>query len=110
MAENIIQEMTNLEQQMLIDEFVDHLPAMRRRYSLSQEELGRKVGLSRQSVSAIERKTVALTWNTYLSFMMFFAANCNCLFYFPNRSDFKHADIFERLLKIEHNKQKEEIR
>lgn len=110
MAENIIQEMTNLEQQMLIDEFVDHLPAMRRRYSLSQEELGKKVGLSRQSVSAIERKTVALTWNTYLSFMMFFAANCNCLFYFPNRSDFKHADIFERLLKIENNKQKEEIR
>ena len=110
MAKNMVKEMTNMEQQMLIDEFVSHLPTMRRKYQLSQSELGEKIGLSRQSISAIERKTVALTWNTYLSFIMFFAANCNCLFYFPKRSDFKNADIFERLLKIKNGKRKEEIR
>lgn len=42
---------------------------------ISQTELGKKVGLSRQTISSIERGTVELSWNNYLAIMMFVVVN-----------------------------------
>ena len=37
--------------------------------------MGRKVGLSRQSISSIERGNVALTWNTLLAILLVVLVN-----------------------------------
>ena len=52
---------TSTEQEILIAHMVDRLPALRKKYGISQTELGEKIGLSRQTISAIERKTTPLT-------------------------------------------------
>lgn len=54
---------------------VKRLPQIRKEMKISQTELGDKVGLSRQTISSIERGTVELSWNNYLAIMMFIVAN-----------------------------------
>ena len=71
---------TTNEQDVLIQHMVDRLPALRKKYGISQTELGEKIGLSRQTISAIERKTTPLTWTTMLAMLMFFTANSTCVF------------------------------
>lgn len=61
----------------MINILVKRLPQIRREMKISQSELGKKVGLSRQTISSIERGTVELSWNNYLAIMMFVVVNRN---------------------------------
>lgn len=96
------------EQEVLIEHMVDRLPSLRKKYGISQAELGEKVGLSRQTISSIERKTTPLTWTTMLAILMFFTANSNCVFYFPQRTEFQDAESLQFALSIEGSKKKKE--
>lgn len=61
------------------DEFIatltPNLPALRTLAEISQEELANLIGISRQTYSAIERKIRRMSWNTYLSLILFFDHN-----------------------------------
>lgn len=59
----------------LLIEFAEQLPTIRKILGVSQSEMGRKVGLSRQSISSIERGNVALTWNTLLAILLVVLVN-----------------------------------
>ena len=59
----------------LLIEFSKKLPAIRKELGVSQSEMGRKVGLSRQSISSIERGNAPLTWNTLLAIMLVVLVN-----------------------------------
>lgn len=100
---------TSNYQELLIEHMVNRLPALRKKYKISQTELGEKIGLSRQTISAIERKTTPLTWTTMLAILMFFTANSNCVFYFPQRSEFKDAEMLHSVLRIDGSTTKEKI-
>ena len=63
------------EKQAMIQKLVDELPVLRAKLDLSQEELGERIGLSRQMVVAIENRRRPMTWNTYLAVMMVFLHN-----------------------------------
>ena len=58
---------SEINKEELLSNFVTKLPAIRKKLGLSQSELGEKVGLSRQSISSIERGTVTLSWNIFLA-------------------------------------------
>lgn len=60
----------NKEQIMLIEDMSRQLPDIRREMGLSQTEFGDLVGLSRQTISAIERGTQPLSWKNYLAIKM----------------------------------------
>ena len=62
---------TNHKKELLINELVVDLPEIRRKLGLSQTDFGNEVGLSRQTISSIERGTSDLTWNNYLALMMY---------------------------------------
>lgn len=51
------------------------MPKIRKSLGMSQSELGNKVGVSRQSISSIERGSVQLTWNIMLAVLMVVMAN-----------------------------------
>ena len=88
-------------QKEMIDDLVDSLPKLRKRLKISQTDFGERVGLSRQTISSIERKTTPLTWNNYLAIMMFFTANSKDVFYFPRKQgEFKHIDAFSKMLVV----------
>ena len=90
--------MDSIREEMM-KELVNSLPRMRKRLKISQTELGEKVGLSRQTISSIERKTTPLTWNNYLAIMMFFTANSEDVFYFPRKSrEYKYMNDFARIM------------
>lgn len=99
---------TSAEQELLIEHLADRLPALRKKYGVSQTELGKRIGLSRQTISSIERKATPLTWTTMLAILMFFTANSNCVFYFPQRTEFKDAEMLHSALIIEGSPTKKE--
>lgn len=57
---------SNINKDELLSDFATKLPDIRKKLGISQSELGDKVGLSRQSISSIERGTVQLSWNIFL--------------------------------------------
>lgn len=88
----------------LIYKMVVELPQVRKEMKISQTEFGKKVGLSRQTISSIERGIAPLTWNNYLAIMMFLEANkerCKTVF-----ND--NSQELEAVLAVIHNKNMEE--
>lgn len=98
-------QLTEEKKQQLISEMIERLPQIRKEMKISQTEFGKKVGLSRQVISGIERGTAPLIWNNYLAIMMFLEANKeNCKTVFNDNSK-----ELEAVLAVIHNKKMEEI-
>ena len=51
---------------------VEELPALRAKIGISQEELSRYIGVSRQTLSAVELGKKPCTWSVFLSLVLFF--------------------------------------
>lgn len=106
-VEVFLNNMDEDKKKVIIEDFVDELPKMRKRLGISQTELGEKVGLSRQTISLVERKQLTLTWNNYLALMMFFSLNSSSVFYFPKNKGYKNYDLLTQLMRTD-KKSKEE--
>lgn len=63
------------EQDRLIAILTDELPILRARLRISQDELSRRIGISRQTYSLIETKKQKMTWVTFMAFIAFFQNN-----------------------------------
>lgn len=63
---------TEEEKEKFIDALTEELSVLRAKASISQDELAKLIGISRQTYGAIERKTRKMSWNTYLSLILFF--------------------------------------
>lgn len=59
----------------LIDNMADNLPMLRTKLGFTQEEIAKKIGVSRHTVISIENKKRPMTWNTYLSLVLVFSGN-----------------------------------
>jgi len=64
------------KKQEYINKLLPQLAALRARAGLSQDELAGLVGVSRQTYCLTETGARSLSWNTYLSIVMFFDYNC----------------------------------
>lgn len=65
------------KKQEYINRLLPHLASLRAKAGLSQDELAGLVGVSRQTYCLTESGARSLSWNTYLSIVMFFDYNCN---------------------------------
>lgn len=63
------------EQKRLIQTMTENLPMLRAKLDISQEELARIIGISRQTYCAIESYKRNMSWKTYLSLVLFFDIN-----------------------------------
>ena len=63
------------DQDRLITLLTDELPVLRARLRISQDELSRSIGISRQTYSLIENKKQKMTWVTFMAFIAFFQNN-----------------------------------
>lgn len=63
------------EKQMLIAAITPELIPLRSKAGISQGELANLIGVSRQTYGAIERGDREMTWNTYLSLVLFYDYN-----------------------------------
>ncbi len=85
--------LTDEEKDALINALTDELPALRAKAEISQEEIANLVGVSRQTYGAIERKARKMSWNTYLSFILFYDYNKNTHDFIRHLSAFPHTLI-----------------
>lgn len=68
-------QLTEKEKDAFISALTPQLSLLRTQADISQEELAALIGVSRQTYGAIERKTRKMTWNTYLSLILFYDYN-----------------------------------
>ena len=61
----------------LINALTNNLVLLRSKSNISQEDLASFIGISRQTYGSIERKTRKMSWNTYLSLLLYFDYNQN---------------------------------
>ena len=59
------------EKMKLVDILTEELPALRAKIGITQAELCVIIGISRQTYSSIETKKRKMSWNIYLSLIMF---------------------------------------
>ncbi len=67
--------LTDAEKDSFIATLTPHLAILRTQAEISQEEIANLIGISRQTYSAIERKIRRMSWNTYLSLVLFYDHN-----------------------------------
>lgn len=67
--------LTDAEKEKFISALTPNLAILRTQADISQEELSNLIGVSRQTYSAIERKVRRMSWNTYLSLVLFYDHN-----------------------------------
>lgn len=67
--------LTDAEKESYIAALTPHLAVLRSQIDVSQEKIANIIGVSRQTYNAIERKTRKMSWNTYLSLILFFDHN-----------------------------------
>lgn len=63
------------EKDKYINALTDELPTLRAKANISQDELAKFIGISRQNYGWIERKSRKMSWNTYLSLVFYFDNN-----------------------------------
>ncbi len=57
----------------MIKNMAENLPVLRTRLHLTQSELAAKLGISRQTVIALESGKRPMTWSTFLSLVFIFS-------------------------------------
>lgn len=75
MEEIIKISLSEKEKTALLDKLTPELPLLRTEANISQEEIANIIGVSRQTYGAIERKVRKMSWNTYLSLILFYDYN-----------------------------------
>lgn len=65
------------EKDQLIVRLTNALPALRGAAKATQDEIANAVGVSRQTYNAVEVQKRRMTWNTYMSLILFFDYNPN---------------------------------
>lgn len=81
------------EKYALIEKLTPELPLLRTKAEISQEEIANIIGTSRQTYGAIERKARKMSWNTYLSLILFYDYNKKTHKMIRNISAFPHELI-----------------
>ena len=83
--------LSNEEKEGLISVLVEELPTLRVKIGLSQDELCKIIGISRQTYSAIETKKRKMSWNTFLTLILFFDFNEKTKNYVENSGIFPNS-------------------
>ena len=68
-------EKLNKDREILIDILTSELPVLRARLGISQEDISKCVGISRQTYSLVESKKQKMTWVTFMALLSFFEHN-----------------------------------
>ena len=59
----------------LIELLTEELKVLRAKAGISQQELAKRIGISRQTYGVIESRKQRMTWNTFLSLLFLFEKN-----------------------------------
>lgn len=72
-----VKTVSDMDRQIHMEKMAENLPTLRTKLGLTQEELGKLIGISRSTIIMFERKQRSMTWNTFLSLILIFSKNCD---------------------------------
>lgn len=75
MAESVISSITQIDKKALMEKLASELPMLRAKMGVSQADLGKLIGVSRQTYSMIETQKKEMGWSVYLSLVFVFSLN-----------------------------------
>lgn len=78
------------EKKAFVDALIPELTTLRAKAGVSQAEISNFIGTSRQTYGAIERRVQKLSWNTYLSLILFYDYNHKTHDMIRNSTAFPH--------------------
>ncbi len=67
--------MNDIRKEKLMDNMATNLPTLRAKANLTQAKLAEMIGVSRQTIVAIESQKRKMSWNTFLSCLLVFQNN-----------------------------------
>lgn len=67
--------MEDNQRNRLVQNLTANLPVLRATLHLTQSDLAKLLGISRQQIVAIENKTRKMTWSTFLAAVLIFRSN-----------------------------------
>lgn len=82
---------------ILINTLTSELPVLRAKLGISQEEISKRVGISRQTYSLVESKKQKMTWVTFMALLAFFENNEGSKQLLTTIGFFKNSAFFECL-------------
>ena len=68
-------ELDEAQKEQLIEILTSKLKVLRAEMKISQQDLAKRLGISRQTYVAIENKTQKLAWNNFLALLLIFKSN-----------------------------------
>lgn len=68
-------KINEVDREKLMQVLTEELPVLRAKIGISQGDISNIIGVSRQTYSAIETKKRKMSWNTFLSLVLFFEHN-----------------------------------
>lgn len=67
----------DIDRKAYANKMAENLPVLRVKLGLNQEDLAGMIGVTRQTISAIENKSREMTWPTFLSLLFLFSKNAD---------------------------------
>lgn len=68
-------ELSSETKEKLIKNLTDNLPVLRAKLGISQTDLADRIGVSRQTLTAIESGKRTMTWSTFVALTLLFLQN-----------------------------------
>lgn len=75
MKDGEVRNIQDIDKEKLIDILTEELPVLRAKIGISQDDISRIIGISRQTYSSIETKKRRMTWSSFISIVLFYEQN-----------------------------------
>ncbi len=75
MKDDEVRNIQDIDKEKLIDILTEELPVLRAKIGISQDDISRIIGISRQTYSSIETKKRRMAWSTFISIVLFYEQN-----------------------------------
>ena len=75
MKDGKVRNIQDIDKEKLIDILTEELPVLRAKIGISQDDISRIIGISRQTYSSIETKKRRMTWSSFISIVLFYEQN-----------------------------------
>lgn len=75
MKDGEVRNIQDIDKEKLIDILTEELPVLRAKIGISQDDISRIIGISRQTYSSIETKKRKMAWNTFIPIVLFYEQN-----------------------------------
>lgn len=74
-AANIPMQLSDKQKEVISNTLIENLPVLRAKLNLTQDDLAKQLGVTRQTIINVESKKTKISWTMVLALLLIFLAN-----------------------------------